>query len=66
MIDVKNYAKADSKNGKQLLFLISVLGGVALIGNFYYNRKKSKLEMQKLNMEIEQMENRNKAQHPNG
>lgn len=65
-MNVSSYTNAKSEKGKQLLFLVSVLGSIALIGNFYYNRKKSKLEMEKLNMEIEQMQERNKIQHPKG
>ena len=66
MANVTEYAKADTKNGKQLLFIISILGGIALIGGFIINKRKSNLEMQKLNLEIEQMRRDNAKQHPNG
>lgn len=66
MANVTEYAKADTKNGKQLLFIISILGGIALIGGFVINKRKSNLEMQKLNLEIEQMRRDNAKQHPNG
>jgi hypothetical protein len=66
MANVTEYAKADTKNGKQLLFIISILGGIALIGGFIVNKRKSNLEMQKLNLEIEQMRRDNAKQHPNG
>ena len=66
MANVTEYAKADTKNGKQLLFIISILGGIALIGGFIVNKRKSNLEMQKLNLEIDQMRRDNAKQHPNG
>lgn len=66
MVNVTEYAKADSKNGKQLLFIISMLGGIALIGGFIINKRKSNLEVQKLNLEIEKMRRDNARQHPNG
>jgi len=65
-MDVKNYANGDSKQGRQLLFIVLVAGGLITIFNYFSNRKKTKLEVAKLQMEIEKMEAQNKLQHPNG
>lgn len=65
-MDVRSYANGNSKEGKQLLFIVLLAGGVITILNYVNNRKKTKLEIEKLNIEIEQMEEQNKKQHPNG
>lgn len=65
-MDVRNYANGDSKQGRQLLYIVLVAGGFVAILNYFGNRKKTKLEIEKLNMEIQQMEADNKRQHPNG
>jgi hypothetical protein len=66
-MEVKNYANGDSKQGRQLLYFILVGGGVLTILKYFLSdRKKARLEITKLNMEIEKMEQQNKTQHPNG
>ena len=65
-MDVRNYADGKTKQGQQLLFIVLVAGGLITILNYVNNRKKTKLEIEKLNMEISKMEADNKRQHPNG
>jgi mannitol-specific phosphotransferase system IIBC component len=63
----------NSEKSRQLAWIFTVIGGIAVgttavitFLKFKSEKKKSKLEIQKLNMEIKQMQERNKAQHPKG
>ena len=64
MNDIKSYTNGNSKNGKQLLFVILVLSGTFAIINYISTRKKTKLEVAKLQLEIDNLNAQNKKQHP--
>ena len=63
----------NSEKSKQLAWIFTVIGGIAVgttavitFLKFKSEKKKAKLEIEKLNMEIEQMKELDKTQNPKG
>lgn len=66
MADIKSYTNGNTSQGKQLLFVVLVLSGAFAIVNYISTRKKTKLEVSKLKLEIDNLKKENQQQHSIG